>query len=159
MKRDVLSFCFPQFLNDLFISQLIRIDKGLVFYRLLAEVSHHHHRVAPYLDEKEEDKIVFSLLFFFFVLCFFRPVPSHPSMALKGILFLSIFFFILSRAPLLGSNRCVAFSLLEDFPYRFVYRYSSGANIFFFFFKEGKIHIQKDQREGPERRVSLERAV
>lgn len=123
-------------------SQLIRIDKGLVFYRLLAEVSHHHHRVAPYLDEKEEDKICSP---FFSFLCFFHPVPSHPSMALKGILFLSIFFFILSRAPLLGSNRCVAFSLLEDFPYRFLYRYSSGANIFFFFFKEGKIHIQKDQ--------------
>jgi hypothetical protein len=82
-------------------------------------------------------------------------------MALKGILFLSIFFFILSRAPLLGSNRCVAFSLLEDFPYRFVYIDIPLGRISFFFFKkkEGKIHIQKDQREGPERRVSLERAV
>ena len=122
--------------------KLIRIDKGL-FYRRLAEVSHHHHRVAvaPYLDEKKRKNVLPSL-FFFFVLCFFR-----PSMALKGILFLSIFFFILSRAPLLGSNRCVAFSLLEDFPYRFVYRYSSGANIFFYFFKFIDRKTRKDQKE------------
>jgi hypothetical protein len=81
-------------------------------------------------------------------------------MALKGIIFLSIFFFILSRAPLLGSNRCVAFSLLEDFPYRFVYIEDIPlGRISSFKKKRRKNSYTERPREGPERRVSLERAV